>query len=215
MKTWKAVIVAAAVVVVMAACGTTPEEPAVVVDEPVVDVPERGEAVARRNVIMEYGLDRSAPEAFARGEELFQEAEEKYAVRDAGSRQLYAQAIPFYETVIATGFAERIRAEKAEIAEVRARAEQARAPVAAKATFDGAVERYGVGEAAERDLALERAYLAYRESKGLFQSSYDQAVERRRRAQEALERADRQLSATEEHVRGLERDLAQELEGTE
>jgi hypothetical protein len=213
MKRWK-IMLGAAVAVMMAACATAPEEPEPV--EPSVVAPsERGEAVARRNVIMEYELAESAPEAFERGEELFHEAEEKYAVGDDEAGSLYAQAIPFYETVMQTGFAERIKAEKAEIAEVRSRAEEARAPSAAKESFESGVERYRSAEAAEQTGDLERAYLTYRESKGLFQRSYDEATESRRRAQEALERADRQLEATEEHVRGLERELAEEIEDEE
>lgn len=205
---------AAMIALAFIACETTPEEPIAAVLDPAV-VPERAEAISRRNVILEYELAETSPDSFARGEELFHQAEERYAVGDEEAGGLYGQAIPFYDTVIATGFAERIRVEKAEIAEVRSRAEEARAPVAARESFEGGVERYRSAEAAEQTADFERAYLTYRESKVLFQASYDQAVERRRRAQAALDSADRQLGETEERVRGLERDLAEELEDEE
>lgn len=198
-------------ILVIVACETPPE----VVDEvppEVIPVTEQERARNLRNIIIEYELDQYAVSEFLEAEEYFEEAEALMEEDVEAAAESYMAAIGLYEHVLSVGFAELIGALRGEIADARARAEGIRADVAARVEFDRGVEAYEQAQELELEGSWEPAYQTYGRSLANFESSYEIALEKRTRAEEAITRAGEKEAETERQVRAMEDELAEELD---
>jgi tetratricopeptide (TPR) repeat protein len=201
----RSLLLTAVVAVLVGACATAPEA------EP--PDAERDEAQELQNTINEYELGQFAEAEKEQGDNAFNTAEAAYEEGEYNAALAgFTEAIDNYRTVIQNGLGTLVAARRSETEEIRQQALDVKADVAVSDAFEVASATYEEALAAEGAGDLERALELFEEAESEFQLAYDQAVELREEAQQALERVGERRQELENQREELEEETREELE---
>ena len=194
-----------AAVAVLAACRTVPDP---------IAPPDEAYDTAKilRAQIVEFGLAQHARAEFDAGENHFVTAEAAYSAEEyATAGEEFELAIDNYTIVIRDGFRAVAVASRERATAEKVRADEVRAHVAVPDEYRQALEVYNeAGRAIEAGDNQGAAEL-YDNSAVLFTRAWELALERRRQAEEAIERVDRRIRDLDEQREALEDDAREDL----
>ncbi len=197
-------------------CATEPEAPPeepepVPVEEPEPQEPlpvsQQAEAEELRDTILAYDLAQFAPEAFEAGEENFEAAEAAYEIDNEMARQEYEAAIERYNEVIDAGVAGLRERKTDEVLTAKAQADELRAQVAVPAVYERAERAAAVAADTFEEGEYVEAYRVADQAVERYDEAYRQALELRRQAQAALNRAEERGQRSREQIDVYEGDL--------
>ncbi len=183
---------------------TTVEKPA----EP-IPAPEQELARAKelKEMIIAAGLETFDQDAFSQAEKHMQDAEQKYGKDNAGAKESLLLAIPLYERILSKGMA-KYRDEKLKLVQdAKAKADSVKANVAAAREYAKAASAQKQAETAFAAKQYKDAFGFYDEAIASYLASHDVAVEKRKKADQALKQASEQIKATEEFATEMEKEM--------
>ncbi len=214
-KPWRLLILLVGLVALFS-CATEPEAPPEEpepepMEEPEPQEPlptaERAEAEELRNAILTYDLAEFAPEAFEAGEDNYAAAEAAYEADNALAKREYQQAIQRYNEVIDAGVAGLRDQKTSEVLSAKARADELRARVAVPTEYERAERAAEVARQNYEEEDYQEAYRVADQAVRRYDEAYTKALEMRREAEAALDRAVRRGEQSREQIDEYEEDL--------
>ncbi len=213
------VLFAVAVLLALMACATAPEPepeplPPVETDTELVQA-QREQAELLRRQIVDADLAQYAPQEFDRGDEQFALGEAQRELDADQAIQHYRDASASYRRVIDRAFEEVVDVARSDAQSARSRADEVRARRGAPQPYEQGETRYASAESAREQRDFTPSLEGYRGARESFDEAYEVASERRDRAREAMDSADRAIARTEDSAQDLEDELDDELEDEE
>jgi len=215
------VLLAAAVALAFTACASAPEPapepeplPPIATDTVTVEA-QREQAVLLRQQIVDADLAQYAQTEFDRGDEQLALGDEQRELDADEAVQHYRDASASYRRVIERAFAEVVDVARSDAQDAKSRADEVRARRGAPQPYEQGEARYAEAETARAQFAFTPSLEGYRGARESFDEAYGVASERRDRAREAMDSADRAISETEDSAQNLEDELEDELEAEE
>ncbi|MDR2181770.1 MAG: hypothetical protein LBN92_03720, partial [Treponema sp.] len=163
------------------------------------------EAGARQNEADSFDFYADDPENYELAAAAGNEAVEFYDADDMAAAQDSAdESLLRFNLVIQNGQMIQTESRAASARESREAAQEAKADVASRADFDAADSVYNQAHAALREQNYADAARLFDESGGLFETARDNAVVKRRQAEEALREAEELLLESDQKAKAAD-----------
>lgn len=154
-------------------------------------------------------------ENYKKAEDLYAKIPELYEPNPAKAFEISEQALNYYETVKAAGFASLMNDAKKKADEARERCDSIKASAAMKDPYAKAVNRYRTAGIAAGNKKYEQAYTGYMTAADEFNDIYEKVKVKQAQATEAMERAHARQEASSKLAQDADREapLPEDAEG--
>jgi hypothetical protein len=203
---WTVIVVSVALAI---SCASAPAKAPAKAPAGVAPEAELAEAKKLQKLVDTYGLGEYAPQEYAAAVKDLEAGEETYGKDNAASKQSLDKAIAGFNAVIKKGGPQFLAKIRAECEASKKAADDAKAPVAVKDDYAKAKVVYDrANKTGIKD--IPSAVKDYSEAKGLFDDAAALALEKRRKAQQAMDETDKGLVESGQKATDAEQSLKDE-----
>jgi hypothetical protein len=214
-------LVAVVISLIFSCAGAPEKEPEKVPEkepeETVAAVPAPEEELAKakklRDLIVRFELDKIAVQEFNSADNNLKEGEAAYGKDNEAAKVSLEKAIEGYRAVIKAGFDKISKKRKDEIESVKREADELKASVALPEEYKVADETYRKALENEKAGDYEQALEGFDRSLVLFRDVRDRALEKKLRAEKALDEAKSGITNAEKKAKELEEEEKADREG--